>query len=140
MGSHPRHLIDPTYFDDALAQFDDEYTVYVAGDLIIDDYGNQKRNFTSYQIRGSLQSKGKSINKNSTGGNTYTWRFEFYCKSCYPLDIGDYIYARDVLLIVTRVTDLDEFGVRSCELNMTNLAATKDLEDFIKYQDGRQQR
>lgn len=135
-----RHIVDPTFYDDAIAEFDDDYTVYVAGDMIIDEYGNQTRNYTSHKIRGSLQSDGKRINKNSNGGNTYTWNFHFYCKSCYPLEINDYILFEGKLLLVTSVTDRDEAGVRWADLEMTNLAAPQDLKNFDKFEDGRKQR
>ena len=136
--SKARNLIDPTFFDDALTQFDDEYTAYIAEDISVDEFGYQKRKYSAHKIRGSLQSQGKRKSMSSSSGNTYQWGFNFYCKSSYPLDIGDYIYARDVLLIVTSVQDLDEWGVRSMTLEMTSLADKKDLEDFIKFEDGRQ--
>lgn len=135
-----RHIVDPTFFDDALAEFDDEYTVYVAGNLIIDDYGNQKRTYSAHKIRGSLQSEEKRINKSANGGNTYQWQFQFYCKSSYPIDIHDYLLADGKLLLVTGVTCRDEAGVRWCSLEMTNLADPKDLEKFNKFEDGRLQR
>lgn len=129
------HVIDPAYFYDALAEFSFNYCAYVVGDRKIDDLGNVVNTYTKQIVRGSLQSKGSSINR-SKQGNTQNWEYSFYCKSRYRLNIGDFIYYKDKLLIITDVNDYDEWGVRSCSLKMTQLNAHRDLAEFIKYKEG----
>lgn len=129
------HVIDPTFFNDAINEFAFEYDAYIVKDKIIDDYGRIVSKFEKQKVVGSLQSSGKRLNQTKTG-NTESWSYNFYCKSMYRLDIGDFIYYNDKWLHVIAINDYDEWGVRSCTLNMVQLSSYKDLQEFVKYQQG----
>ena len=75
------HLVDPTFFFDAIEEFSFNYPIYVvnkAGD--VDEYGNTKLKYERKTIRGSLQVQTKREIQ-SKDGNTAEVRYMFYCKS-----------------------------------------------------------
>ena len=129
------HVLDPTYFYDCIEEFSFNLTLYVKSSKIIDDYGNEKVTYTDQIVRGSLQSQGKSIQR-SKDGNTIKKEYDFYCKSLYRIDEGDILQYKDNFYIVTSVNDYDEYGVRSCKLDMITLTAYRDLADYVKYKNG----
>lgn len=129
------HVIDPTYFYDAINEFAFDYNWYVIKSKYIDDRGNQKANFEKRIIRGSLQSQGTAINREITG-NTESMSYNFYCKSLYRINIGDFIEYKDRWLIVTEVRDYDEWGVRSVVTKMTNLNNHRDFREWLDYVNG----
>lgn len=135
MASSQNHIIDPTYFDDALAWFSFPYDAYIVKNVFRDDYGHERHEFEKTTIVGSLQSQGKSIQQ-STQGNKMQWAYNFYCKSKYRIDIGDFLVYKHKLLHVDSIQDYDEWGVRSCHLTMVSLSAYKDLMEYIKYLTG----
>ena len=135
MANYQNHVVDPTFFFDAIEQFAFDYDLYVKQEERIDDYGKIVTVFEKTTIRGSLQSQGKSIQQ-SMKGNTNEVKYEFYCKSLYRIDIGDFINYKHKWLHVDRVNDYDEWGVRSVELTMVQLSAYKDLEEYVKYING----
>lgn len=125
------HIIDPSYFDDAIEAFSFNYEWWHINNMIVDDYGNQKNQFTKLTIVGSLQPQGynKQFNKEA---NVETRPYNFYCKSIYRIVIGDFIRYNNLWLIVTSVTPLDEYGVRSCSLETTQISQYQDLMEAIK--------
>lgn len=129
------HVIDPTYFYDALAMFSFPFDWYIEKDVFTDEYGYRRKKYEKATIIGSLQSQGKQLTQ-STRGNTYSWRYDFYCKSLYRIDVGDFIVYKHKLLHVDGVRDYDEWGVRSCTMTMVSLTAYKDLSEYIKYLTG----
>ena len=84
------HVIDPTYFYDAIEEFAFNYTIYVETGKVVNDYGRYTITYTTNTIRGSLQSQGTSLNQ-SKNGNTVESKYNFYCKSLYRINIGDII-------------------------------------------------
>lgn len=133
--NYQNHIIDPTYFYDAIEEFSFNYNIYVVSDKIIDDSGRTVNKFEKNVIRGSLQSKGTSLVQ-SESGNTITMRYDFYCKSLYRINIGDVIEYKHRYLMCTEVQDFDEYGVRSCSLEQIQLAKYRDLKAYIEYING----
>lgn len=129
------HVIDPTYFYDAIAQFAFNYNWYPLSGCTIDDLGMQHYVYEQKVINGSLQSQGTTIQQ-TADGNREDMQYRFFCKSLYRISVGDFIKYKDRYLRVTSVRDYDEWGVRSCVLQMVNLSNYKDFEEFIKYLEG----
>lgn len=132
MREYQNHLIDPTYFFDVIEEFAFDYDLFILIGTEIDDTGRVKNVYDKQEIRGSLQSKGFS-RQLSKSGVIETKAYSFYCKSLYRINIGDILMYRDNFYIVTHVNDYDEFGVRSCEMSMTDITIHRDLYDYIKY-------
>lgn len=129
------HVIDPTFFYDAIEWFAFDYDWFAVTELGLDDLGRERRNFQKMKIRGSLQPQASSINF-STAGNTENLKYEFYCKSIYRINFGDFIFYKNRYLHVDGVHDYDEWGVRQVSLTMINLNDYRDFKDFILYLDG----
>ena len=129
------HVIDPTYFYDAIEEFAFDYTCYVVVGKDINDYGKVVTSYSTQTIRGSLQTEGVSLSQNHTG-NLYDLKYNFYCKSLYRINIGDIIYYNGNYLRTISVHDYDEYGVRECKLEMIQLSAYRDLADYIKFING----
>lgn len=135
MANYQNHLIDPTYFFDAIEEFAFDYDMYVKKGKTIDDRGRVRYEYFKTTIRGSLQSGGTTINR-SKEGNYENMTYNFYCKSLYRINIGDFIFYKNRWLIVNTVHDYDEWGCRSAELQMVNLNNYKDFKEWLKYQEG----
>lgn len=129
------HLVDPTYFYDAIEEFAFNYTIFVVEKDCVDEYGNTKLQYRKQKIRGSLQVQQKS-ERQSKDGNTYEVRYKFYCKSLYRIDIGDIVEYNGDYLRVNDVHPYDEYGVREASLEMIQLAAYRDFADYLKYIEG----
>ena len=129
------HVIDPTWFYDAIEEFAFDYDWFYEGDFQINDLGEKTTSYVRDSIHGSLQSQGTSL-KQSKDGNTEDMTYEFYCKSSYRIKIGDFILYKNRWLHVDSVRDFDEWGVRSCKLTMVNLNNYKDLLETVKYLQG----
>lgn len=129
------HVIDPSFFYDAIEEFAFDYNAYFEKSHTIDERGNKVVEYDHKVVRGSLQSQGVVINHNKSG-NIQEMRYNFYCKSLYRLEIGDIIRYKNRLLSVDSVQDYDEWGVRKASLIMVELAKYKDLTDYIKYLEG----
>ncbi len=132
---YQNHLVDPTFFDDAIMEFTFIYDWYVEIDKSTDSHFRLTHTFNKTIIKGSLQSDGKSISQ-SNKGNTVKMTYKFYCKSLYRIKIGDFINYKDKWLYVNQVQDYDEWGVRECELEMIQLSDNKDLLEYVKYLNG----
>lgn len=126
------HLVDPTFFFDAIEEFSFDYTIIVPVELNVEQAGKQNFKYMKQTIRGSLQSGGKSVNR-SLEGNTVSHSYDFYCKALYRIDTDSYIIYNNTCLLVTSVNDYDEFGVRSCHLESVDINKNRDLRDYIKY-------
>ena len=135
MTTYQNHVIDPTYFYDAIEQFSFNYDIYINVGKNIDDTGRRVLQYEKQIIRGSLQSDGSRINR-SKEGNTITHEYRFYCKSLYRININDVINYKENYFIVNDVKDYDEYGVRSASLSMIQLTNYRDLADYIKYLEG----
>lgn len=140
MANYQNHVIDPTFFYDAIEEFSFDFDIYVVTSRTYDQSGNEKYTYNNndskpWTIRGSLQTQGNSL-KQSLTGNTNNWAYNFYCKSLYRIDIGDIIEYKGKYLRVYSIKDYDEFGVRSCSLNMIDLTSYRDLAAYIKYLNG----
>lgn len=133
MREYQNHLIDPTYFYDAIEEFSFDYNIYVLdGEGTVDEYGNRRLSYTNSIIRGSLQSDGIKLIQ-SKEGNTHEHSYRFYCKSLYRINIGDIIEYQNNYLRVNFVQDYDEYGVREAKLEMIKLTAYRDFADYLKY-------
>lgn len=133
--TYQNHVVDPTFFYDAIEQFAFNYDWIVQSDRSIDDYGRLTFEYTNKVIRGSLQSQGVRLNQ-SKEGNKEEMTYNFYCKSLFRIKIGDFILYKNRLLRVNDVEDFDEYGVRQCSLIMVQLTEYKDLEEYLKYLNG----
>lgn len=129
------HLVDPTYFYDAIEEFAFDYAIFVVEKDCVDEYGNTKLQYRKQKIRGSLQVQQKS-ERQSKVGNTHEARYKFYCKSLYRIDIGDIVEYNGDYLRVNDVHPYDEYGVREASLEMIQLAAYRDFADYLKYIEG----
>ena len=135
MANYQNHLIDPSYFYDAIEEFAFDYDLYVVVEQNIDEYGNQVSQYQKQTIRGSLQTQGLRVNQ-SKKGNISQNSYDFYCKSLYRINIGDIIEYKNTYLQVKSVHEYDEWGVRECELEMIQLSSYRDLAAYIKYLKG----
>ena len=129
------HVIDPTFFNDCIAEFAFEYDMYSENGVTHDEFGRVHHTWTKTTISGSLQSQGTNKTRNKTG-NIAESKYNFYCKSMYRIAAGDFINYKNKWLKVGPVQDYDEYGVRSCEVEMINLAAYKDFSDYVDYING----
>ena len=137
MANYKNHLIDPSYFYDAIEEFAFDYDIYVKTGEVQDEYFRAKMTFEKKTIRGSLQTQGLSLNQTKTG-NTQTNEYNFYCKSLYRINIGDFIFYKGQWLHVDSVHEYDEWGVREAHLTMDQLSSYKDLEEYVKYIEGQE--
>lgn len=125
------HIIDPSYFDDAIEQFAFDYVWMHCKGLEVDELGNQKNTYEQLPLRGSLQPRNyqRSMNKE---GNTESRPFDFYCKSIYRIDVNDFIVYQNIYLMVDSVEPYDEYGVRHVTLESVDIAQYRDLQDAVK--------
>ena len=135
MAMYKNHLIDPSYFYDAIEEFAFDYDIYIQVDRKLDEYHRLSYSFEKTIIRGSLQTQGLSLSM-SKKGNTQANTYNFYCKSLYRINIGDFIHYKNMWLHVNSVHEYDEWGVREATLEMVQLSAYKDLEEYVKYING----
>ena len=135
MANYQNHVVDPTWFYDALELFSFTYDCYIVTNKKVDEYGDTKYVYEQYEIPGSLQSQGTTVNFTMTG-NTENMEYKFYCKSLYRINIGDFILYKNRLLNVYSVNDYDEYGVRECSLKLVELSNYRDLQEYIKYING----
>ena len=130
------HVIDPTYFYDAIEEFAFNYNIYYKneGDTI-DDYGRAVSSYKKDTIRGSFQTQGIDQTRN-VGGNTQSEKADFYCKSLYRIHINDIIERNNNFYIVNHIHNYDEWGVREAEVEMISLQEYRDFKDWLEYQTG----
>jgi hypothetical protein len=129
------HVIDPTYFYDAIEEFAFDYDWYPSNGTAVDDMGRVTRSFEKSTIRGSLQSQGSALTQN-TSLNTENMQYEFYCKSLYRIQIGDFIFYKGRWLHCEGVHDYDEWGVRHATMKMVNLSNYHDFQEYLQYING----
>ena len=129
---YQNHVVDPTYFYEAIEQFSFNFDWYPVKDTEIDELGKRVLKYGKETIRGSLQSKGTRLNQN-VNRNSEDMQYEFYCKSLYRISIGDFIFYKNRWLRVFTVNDFDEYGVRSAVLQMVELNNYKDFKEYLKY-------
>ena len=132
---YQNHVIDPTFFYDAIEEFSFNYDIYVIVKNGLNEAGKTAITFDKQIIRGSLQSQGEVLVQSETG-NMITMRYAFYCKSLYRISIGDVIVYKNRYLLCKEVRDYDEYGVRSASLEQIQLTAYRDLHDYVKYLKG----
>lgn len=135
MANYQNHVIDPTWFWDAIEEFSFDFDWFIVSSVTSDELFRDKYSYTKDTIRGSLQSQGTSLSLSKTG-NTENMEYEFYCKSIFRIKVGDFILYKNRWLHVESVRDIDEFGCRSARLRMVNLNNYNDLLEYIKYLDG----
>lgn len=135
MISYQNHVIDPTYFFDAIEEFSFNYNIYVVVNEGLDKFGKRISNYDKQTIRGSLQLDELKLNQ-SKQGNTHEASAKFYCKSLYRINIGDIIEYKNNYYRVEAFQPYDEFGVREASLKMIKLAQYRDLADYLKYLKG----
>lgn len=126
------HLIDPSYFDDLIAEFAFEYDWYFVKGAIVDDMGNRKYSYGKTKIVGSLQDNGTYTDRRKDGNITYH-RYKFYFSSQYKLDRNDIIFYNNQYLLVNEdIEKYDEYGVRSCSLVSVDKSLYRDLLEVVK--------
>ena len=135
MANYKNHLIDPSYFYDAIEQFAFDYDIFIQIAETTDEFYRKKYSYEKKTIRGSLQTQGLSLSQSKTG-NIQTNEYSFYCKSLYRINIGDFIFYKGQWLHVDSVHEYDEWGVREAHLTMVQLSSYRDLEEYIKYING----
>lgn len=135
MANYQNHVVDPTYFYDAIEEFAFDFDWYTIAGITTDELFRDVTTFTKSTIRGSLQSQGTKLQQ-STVGNTEQMEYEFYCKSLYRIQVGDFIFYKKRWLHVESVNDYDEWGVRSARLRMVNLNNYHDFMEWLKYERG----
>ena len=132
---YQNHVIDPTFFYDAIEEFSFNYDIYVIVKTGLNEAGKTAITFDKQIIRGSLQSQGEVLVQSETG-NMITMRYAFYCKSLYRINIGDVIVYKNRYLLCKEVRDYDEYGVRSASLEQIQLSSYRNLRDYIRYLNG----
>ena len=135
MNGLQNHVVDPTWFDDAIELFAFDYDWYVQAGFKCDELGRRITKFDKLTIRGSLQ-PGRTTHQFSKDGNTDTMTYDFYCKNIYRITNGDFIIYKNRCLLVDDWNDYDEYGVRSCRLRLVNLNNYKDLKEYLDYLNG----
>lgn len=135
---YQNHVIDPTYFYDAIEQFAFDFDWYPKNKVpSVDPLGKLAYSYDKKIIRGSLQSQGTHQQFNADL-NTENMEYRFYCKSLYRISIGDFIFYKERWLRVNYVHDYDEWGVRSATLQMVELSNYQDFQAYLKYLNGQQ--
>lgn len=130
------HLVDPTFFYDAIEEFAFDFDWYPLDNVpTVDPLGKLNYHYRKETIRGSLQTQGARLNQN-VDLNTEDTQYRFFCKSLYRISIGDFIVYKNRYLRVNYVHDYDEWGVRRADLQMVELSNYKDFVEFIKYLNG----
>ena len=132
MSKYQNHVIDPTFFYDAIEEFAFDYTCFIVKDVEYDEEGNTIYKWSHQIVRGSFQ-RDMTKRSKSKSGSTDSADSHFYCKSLYRLNMGDVIEYHHNYYMIDGVNDYDEFGVRECELKMIQLTKYRDLCDYIKY-------
>ena len=135
MANYKNHLIDPSYFYDAIEQFAFDYDIFIQTAETTDEFYRKKYSYEKKTIRGSLQTQGLSLSQSKTG-NIQTNEYSFYCKSLYRINIGDFIFYKGQWLHVDSVHEYDEWGVREAHLTMVQLSSYRDLGEYVKYING----
>lgn len=135
MANYRNHLIDPSYFYDAIEQFAFDYDIFILTAETTDEFYRKKYSYEKKTIRGSLQTQGLSLSQSKTG-SIQTNEYNFYCKSLYRISIGDFIFYKGQWLHVDSVHEYDEWGVREAHLTMVQLSSYRDLEEYVKYING----
>lgn len=133
----PNHVIDPTFFYDAIEEFAFNYTIYHKdmGDTL-DDYGRAIPHYKKDIIRGSFQTKGNSLNRSIDKGNTQSEQAKFYCKSLYRIHINDIVERYGSYYIVNDIQNYDEWGVREATMSVISLQEHRDFQEWLQYQTG----
>lgn len=135
MTTYQNHLIDPTYFYDAIEEFSFNFTIYINTGKTVDETGRRVLTYDKQTIRGSLQFSSRNLNRSKQGSMT-SQDCNFYCKSLYRISENDVIEYKNDYYIVNSVTQYDEYGVREASLSLIQLTAYRDLADYIKYLKG----
>lgn len=131
-----KHVIDPTYFWDAIEEFSFNFLLIRVSGKKIDDEGYEVDEYSFESIRGSFQSTGTQLIQSKTG-NTKRKGANFYCKSLYRINIGDIIYDRSNCYRVDELfDDYDEYGVRAARMTMIKLVDFRNLQDYILFLEG----
>lgn len=132
---YQNHVIDPTFFYDAVEEFAFNFDWYPEIGIETDSKGKIKYHYDHRIIRGSLQSLGTTLIQNENL-NTENMDYEFYCMSLYRIQKGDFIFYKNRWLRVFQVRDIDEWGVRSATLKMVSLTNYRDFQEYLKYLEG----
>lgn len=133
MRQYQNHLIDPTFFYDAIEEFAFDYDLYRLDKTTkYDEEGKAINSWQHCVIRGSFQRHDLSKSRSKTG-SIQSQTADFYCKSLYRINLDDILEYQNTYYIVTDVSNYDEFGVRSCSLKMIELTKYRDLRDYIMY-------
>jgi len=130
------HIIDATYFYDAVEEFAFNYTIYYKGKGDeLDEYGRAIPQYEKSTIRGSFQTQGNRISR-KLDGNIQTEGASFYCMSLYRIHINDIVERNGNYYIVNQITNYDEWGVRKAELSVMTIQENRDFQEWLKYQTG----
>ena len=132
---YQNHVVDPTFFYDAIEQFNFSYDWIIETGKKLDEYKRLTHSFTLDTIQGSLQSQGVRVIRRKEG-NYEEMEYKFYCKSLYRIKENDFILYKGRYLIVTEVQDYDEYGVREATLKMIQLNQYQDLQEWLKFLEG----
>lgn len=134
--SSVRRLLDPSFFDEALAEFQFEYTWYVEVGKEADDLGRLIHKFDKNTILMSLQPSSASLSQN-VDGNYQTLKYDWYCKADYRVNIGDFFQDESGnFLHVDSVQQYDMWGVRKGSCTMINLSQYKHFKEYLDYLNG----
>lgn len=130
------HIIDPTYFYDAIDMFAFNYTIYRKNAVDeIDEYGRAKISYKKDIISGSFQTQGNDKSRKASG-NTDSELVNFYCKSIYRIHKDDIVERYGNYYIVNGIHNYDEWGVREATLSMINISQNRDFSEWLKFQTG----
>ena len=129
------HVIDPAFFLDVISMYGTNYVAYLVSGVETNEYGMQKSKFEKIDVYGSLQTQGTRLTQ-KTSGNVVSNQFKFYCESVYRIRIGDFMVHGTNLLHVIDMQPYDEYGVRECTLEMTQLNEHQDLQEFVRFLTG----
>lgn len=130
------HIIDPTFFYDAIDEFAFEYPIYRKCEVDeIDEYGRAQAKYKKDTISGSFQTQG-SNKQHITSGNKNSESAMFYCKSLYRINEDDIIKRNNNYYMVHGVHNYDEWGVREATLSIINLNEYRDFKEWLEYETG----
>ena len=130
------HIIDPTFFYDAIDEFAFNYEIFRKCEVDeIDEYGRAKPKYKKDIISGSFQVSDSNKSRN-TSGNTNTETADFYCKSLYRVNKDDIIKRNDIYYICNGIHNYDEWGVREARFSMINWNENRDFKEWLEYQYG----
>lgn len=125
-------LIDISFFEDLMAEFEYEYDWFFVTGTTTDDLGHRTYKYSKGKIMASIQDDGVHTDRRKDGNVTYH-RYSLYCLTRYKINRNDIIYYNNEYLLVNDdVVKYNEYGVMSCTLVSVDQSLYRDLLEPLR--------